>query len=182
MISARRISYVVKTLVIVELFTILPLIYCVVMYGSPVVLYTHGLHYYWTFGYGRPVFGIVLICMGIFSDMHALARYLCVLGAMGQAAFDAVSSVEVSDYIEQVKNFHASNGNYTNQTLNWYYWRDIGSFGLCVLLIFTCLHLACIVGLFQPQLISYPQIVGGEIDRPNVFLQQRKVRQVFEYL
>jgi hypothetical protein len=180
--SARKVSYVVKILVILELFLILPLISCVVSWGSPVVLYSHGLHYYWTFGYGRPVFGIVFICLGIFSDMHALARYLCVIGALVQAAFDAVSSVEVSDYIDQVKNFHASNGNYTNQTLSLYYWRDIASFGCCVLLVLTCLHLACIVGLFQPQLISYPQIAGGQIDRPNVFHEQRKVRQVFDYL
>jgi hypothetical protein len=180
--SARKVSYVVKALIILELFIILPLIYCVVSLGSPVVLYTHGLHYYWTFGYGRPIYGIVMICLGLFSDMHALARYLCVLGALGQAAFDAISSVEVSDYLAQVKNFHAPNGNYTTESLTWYYWRDIGSFGFCVLIILTCLHLACLVGLFQPQLISYPQIVGGDIDRPNVFFQQRKVRQVFDYL
>lgn len=180
--SARKVAFVVKVLVIFQLFLILPLIYCVVSWGSPVVLSFRGLHYYWTYGLCRPIFGIVFISFGVFSDMHALARYLCVIGALGQAVFDAVSSIEVSEKIDQVKNFAAPNGNYTNLTLWLYYWRDIGSFGCCVLIVLTCLHLACIVGLFHPQLISYPQIAGGHIDRPSVFREQRKVRQVFEYL
>lgn len=181
-IAARKLSFLLKLIIILELFIILPLIYCVVDLGSPVILYSHGFNYIWTFGYGRPIFGILCMSLGIFSDMHALARYICVLGTLGQAGIDAMSSSLVKEYITQVKRYNAPTQDYTMESLHLYYWRDIVSFGFCVWIMLSCLHLSCIVGWFQPQLISYPSIAGGDIDRPNVFLQQRKIRQVYDYL
>ena len=118
----------------------------------------------------------------MFNDMHSFSRYFCLLGSFTQGIIDAMSSFIVSNYLIQVKQNSAPTELYSIQLLNFYYWRDIISFGFCIWIILTCLHLCCIIGFLQPQLISYPQITGGEIDRPNVFQKQRKIRQIYDYL
>eukprot|EP00602_Paraphysomonas_sp_CaronLab_P000288 CAMPEP_0185032232 /NCGR_PEP_ID=MMETSP1103-20130426/20174_1 /TAXON_ID=36769 /ORGANISM="Paraphysomonas bandaiensis, Strain Caron Lab Isolate" /LENGTH=171 /DNA_ID=CAMNT_0027568053 /DNA_START=401 /DNA_END=916 /DNA_ORIENTATION=+ len=119
--------------------------------------------------------------MGVFSEMHALARWICIFGALVLALFDAVSAVLVYDYIDQVRHYNAPNGEYTTEILVFYYWRDIASFGMSAWIVLTCLHLSCIVGWCQPQFVPYTSIVGGEVDRSSVFKEQRSIRRMYDY-
>lgn len=180
-IAARKVTFVLKVFIVCELFAILPLIYCVVMYGSPITLKSHETDYYWTFGYGRPVFGIVMLSLGLFAEMHAVMRWMCKAGCVAQATFDFLSAFLVYDYIHQVNHYNASTGSYSLQLLNYYFWRDVGSFGLSVLILLLALHLSNIVGLCQPQLISFQAIVGGDFDRLAVLNREREKRRIKDY-
>lgn len=55
------------------------------------------------------------------------------------------------------------------------------SFGLSVSLILLVLYLSNLVGFFQPPLITYQSIVGGGIDRADVFNTQRTTRKLFDF-
>ena len=180
-LAARKVAFTLKILVLIEMFVILPLIYCVVSLGSPIPLYSKDYNYVWIYSYGRPVSGIILISMGLFSDMHALARWFCILGTIIQAGADGYSSVQVYNYLEQVHENNAPNGEYTTETLTRYYWRDVGSFGIFVMLLLMCLHLSNIVGWCHPQWIGYTAIVGGDVDRSSVFHEQRSKRRIFDF-
>jgi hypothetical protein len=180
-IAARKVSFTLKMFLILELFVILPLIYCVISLGSPVPLTSKDMNYSWVYSFGRPVCGIIMLSLGMFSDMHALARWICIVGTIVQAAGDGYSAVKVYDYLDQVHENNAPNGEYTTETLTWYYWRDVASFALCVLLLLLCLHLSTIVGWCHPQLIFYAHIVGGEVDRTSVFEEQRGLRRRFDF-
>ena len=180
-LAARKVAFTLKATIVAELFVLLPLIYCVVSLGSPIPITSKDINYHWMYNYGRPVSGIGLLSFGMFGDMHAVARWICIVGCIIQATSDAYSAVQVYHYMEQVDENHAPNGEYSSRTLSWYYWRDIGSFGLCILLLMVCLHLSTIVGWCQPQLISYPAIVGGEGDRTSVFQEQRASRRIFDF-
>lgn len=180
-IAARKISYVLKCAVIIELFGLLPLFYCYIVFSPPVASSTYNFEHYWTFGFGRPVFGIIFISFGLFGEMHAFARLICASFCVLQGCFDAISSLKVYSHIHDVRTMNSPLGDYTMQTLHWYYWRDVGSFGMCIWILLLCLHLSNVVGWCQPPLITYQAVVGGDIDRASIFSRIRESRKVFDY-
>ena len=180
-IAARRISFVLKTLVIIALFLQLPLLYCYVIYGSPITLSEKDETYYMTFGWLRPVSVIVFLCFGLFAEMHAGPRYLCLFGSIVGFFFDAVSAVRVHLYYYQVVDHNAPTGLYTKELLRYYFYRDMLSFCLLMYITLMTLHLFAVIGWWQPPLINYQSIVGGEIDRLTIFQQQRNIRRMYDY-
>jgi hypothetical protein len=108
-IAARKVSYVLKVITIMELFVVLALVYYTIELSSPVTVVSN-FEKYWVFGFGRPSFGIIFICLGLFAEMHSLPRALCAIGCVAQGCIDAISSVMVYDYIYQVDNFSAPLG------------------------------------------------------------------------
>lgn len=180
-IAARRVSYFLKALVICALFIQLPLLYCYIVYGSPVTLSEKDETYYMTFGWLRPVAVIVFLCFGLFADMHAGPRYICLIGAIIGFFFDAVSAVRVYLYYYQVRDHDAPTGLYNQSLLRYYFYRDVASFCLAMYIALLTLHLSAVVGWCQPPVINYQSIVGGEVDRLSVFRQQRHIRRMFDY-
>lgn len=179
--AARKVSYLLKTLVILSLFVQLPLLYCYIIYGSPITLSEKDETYYMTFGWLRPISVIVLLCFGLFADMHASPRYICLVGAIVGFFFDAVSAVRVHLYYYQVVDHDAPTGLYTEKLLRYYFYRDMLSFCLAMYVTLMVLHLFAVVGWCQPPVINYQSIVGGEVDRLTIFQQQRQIRRVYDY-
>lgn len=180
-VAARRVSYLLKTLVLFALFIQLPLLYCYIIYGSPITLSEKDETYYMTFGWLRPVGVIVLLCFGLFAEMHAGPRYICLVGAIVGFFFDAVSAVRVHLYYQQVIDHDAPTGLYTETLLQYYFYRDMLSFCLAMYITLMTLHLFAVVGWCQPPIINYQSIVGGEVDRITIFQQQRQIRRVYDY-
>ena len=180
-LAARRVSFVLKTLVVVALFVQLPLLYFYILYGSPVTLSEKDETFYWTFSWSRPVYVIVFLSFGLFADMHAGPRYLCLMGSAGSFFFDAISAVRVYLYYYQVIDHDAPLGSYTEGSLRFYFYRDMLSFCITVYITLMVLHLCAVVGWWQPPVINYQSIVGGEVDRLTVFQQQRQIRRIFDY-
>ena len=118
--------------------------------------------------------------MGLMGEAHAVFRILCVCGALLQCPFDTFSAVLVGEQIEQVQNFNAPTGNYTYNSLVMYYWRDIASFGICVLMAMLGLHLCCIVGFVQAPYIAYQSISGGARDRLLVLEEESDRRKQYD--
>lgn len=180
-LAARRVTYLLKALVIFALFVQLPLLYCYISYGSPIILSEKDETFYMTFGWLRPVSVIVLLCFGLFAEMHAGPRYICLAGGIVGFVFDAISAVRVYLYLYQVIDHAAPTGLYTETTMRLYFYRDMLSFGLCMYITLVTLHMLALVGWCQPPLITYQSIVGGEVDRLTVFQQQRQIRRVYDY-
>ena len=180
-LAARRVSYLLKTLVIFALFIQLPLLYCYIIYGSPITLSEKDETYYMTFGWLRPISVIVLLCFGLFADMHAGPRYICLVGAIVGFFFDAVSAVRVHLYYYQVVDHDAPTGLYTETLLRYYFYRDMLSFCLAMYITLMTLHLFAVMGWCQPPVINYQSIAGGEVDRVTIFQQQRQIRRVYDY-
>lgn len=180
-LAARRVSYLLKILVIFALFIQLPLLYCYIIYGSPITLSEKDETYYMTFGWLRPTSVIVLLCFGLFAEMHAGPRYICLVGAIVGFCFDAISAVRVHLYYYQVVDHNAPTGLYTETLLRYYFYRDMLSFCLAMYITLMTLHLFAVVGWCQPPVINYQSIVGGEVDRLTIFQQQRHIRRMYDY-
>lgn len=118
--------------------------------------------------------------MGMMGEAHAVFRVLCVCGALLQCPFDAISAMLVGEYIDQVQNYNAPNGNYSDSSRIMYYWLDISSFGLCVLMCMLGLHLCCIVGFVQAPYVTYQSISGGSRDRLLVLDEESDRRKQYD--
>lgn len=113
--------------------------------------------------------------------MHAVFRTLSVCGAVAQAAFDALSAVQVGEYYNQVKYFNAPSGNYTLASMYDYYWMDIISFGISTYILLLGLHQCCIVGFIQLPYVNYQAIRGGDVDRVETMRREVVKRSLFDF-
>jgi hypothetical protein len=183
-IAARKASRVILVLTGLEVFWIAPLIYCVGNLGSPVLVgaaLTYGTGTSWVFGWGRPCMGIAFIAFGATASMHPVPRFVCMTGCALQIIFDAMSAFQVRNYIDEMDTSAApAPPNYTRQLLLYYYWRDVSSIGVALVLLLMVAHLALVVGCCYPPLIPYRLIEGGDLDRCEVMRQQSRLRQEYD--
>jgi len=180
-IAARRVMGGLRVLLFINTLSCLVLLYLVAALGRPIpVPYkSYALAYgsnnsgSWIFDYPRPVWGLVIIGIGVFGDMHPAPRILCMLGCLLQMLCDGISYVFVNDYIVQHDTYAAPfEGIYTSGAMIVYKYRDIVSMALNVWILLLCAHLTCLVGWCEPQLITYQMIVGGQLDRCEIMRMQ----------
>lgn len=187
-IAARKSVKCLKLLIAIETLLCFPLLYSVFYYGNPIAtpLSLYSLPYSstssdsWVYGYGRPLFGIVFVGVGVFGDMHPAPRYVCIVSAFFQAIVDAMSSVLVYSYRQQVITNKAPTGNFDNASMAFYMYRDLLSFAVLVYLIVMCSHVSCVLGWCAPQHISFPVLLGGHLDRCEVLRFQLQERLEYE--
>lgn len=75
--AAKKLLIPVRFVSLIEVFWLVPLLYCVISFGSPIRLgpYTpYGVNNSWIYGFGRPCMGIVLINFGMVAGMHPAPR------------------------------------------------------------------------------------------------------------
>lgn len=175
-VAASNMITFLRILVFTEVLSNLMLLYFAIGLGPPIVLHaytSYGNGDSWIYGYARPLVGILCIGMGTMGDMHAMFRWMCVIGVVHQIIFNALSAFQIGQYIDQVKQLSAPTGDYTLTALNIYYWRDVLSFGLCIwILLLNSLFLS-VVGLTNRPFIRYQEIAGGDFDRAAVMREQR---------
>lgn len=177
-IAARHVLAVLRSFLVAELLLNCLLLYMYTYKGEPIVLHAvtdYGNGTSWIYGAGRPVCGMILITFGLVADMHPLARFVCLFGAMLQVATDAISAIQIRDLLSQIHNFHVAQTNYSSQWLNAYLWRDLVSFGVCICIFCLCAHFSSIAGWWTP-LIGYRVISGGDMDRCQVMRESREHR------
>jgi hypothetical protein len=172
--AARRTSRILKNCVMIELVCNLILLNSTLSMGSPINLnqflpYDNGDS--WTYGYGRPISGLILISFGFLAEMHSAARIICIAGCTSQIVVDSFSSFQVGSLLQEVRYFDSPSGNYSYDSLLFYTRRDFLSLFISTLSLFLCSYLSCIVGWCQPQLISYQVIRGNDLDRASVMRQ-----------
>lgn len=180
-ISARAILKFLRTAIFFETICNLMLLYFVIDAGSPLSLYeitSYGKGQgSWVYGYGRPMFGLIMIGVGSVGDMHPLPRYCCFFGALIGVIGDALSAYQVGNYIQSISDQNAPlTGKYTETSMEVYFWRDIVSFGLGVWISLLIVHCICVIGLWQPPFISFQSIMGGDFDRCEVMRSQRSMK------
>ena len=178
-VAAKRVLSVVRILIMIEAIFLIILLYYVIKYGSPLQL--HALLELeggtsWLYSYGRPVSGILLITIGMMGEMHPIPRLVCIFGCFYEICLDSLSAVQVQDYYHQLQTMNAPSGLYSEQSLLYYYYRDIISIGLCSAILFFVSHLTCILGFCHPQLIPLHNLSGGEYDRAAVMREHREYR------
>eukprot|EP01041_Mallomonas_annulata_P002540 gene2541-4952_t len=184
--AANKVIFILRLLVLIEMLACFLLLYIVIAYGSPLpapfksaaMAYGTRDSNSWVYGYARPITGIVTIIMGAFGEMHPAPRFLCIFGAILQAFCDGLSAVGVMDYIDQFINYSAPLGQYNLLLMTIYLYRDLISLAVNVWIILLCSHLANVVGWWEPQLISYQSIVGGDLDRCQVMREQMDIRSM----
>ena len=182
--AARKVITIIRICIIIELFALLPLIYCVIELGGPLKL--HSITQYgskgdsWLYGWGRPVLGLVVVGVGAIGDMHIYPRVICILGCCQQIVMDGLSEFQIRNYYTQVLHKGAPTGLYTSSMLYAYYWRDLISVFLCFLILLEMCYFSCIVGWGTIPYLSYSIISGGELDRCSAMRIQRERRRVIE--
>ena len=188
-VAARLVVKIVKLLTLLQLIALLWLLYDVIKHGSPIQLNpvtqfsgskNSGSNISWNYGYARPVSGMIFFVMGFFSDMHFSFRFCVMTGCWIQAVTTGLSAFQVNGYYHQVVYKSAPLNNFSRRSLQIYYWRDIFTLGLSMLLLYYILHLSILVGLLNRPFISYQEINGGDIDRCKVMLEQREQRKIQE--
>lgn len=187
-IAARKSVKILKLLIALETVLCLPLLYSVYYYGNPIStpLSSYALPYSstsstsWVYGHGRPLFGIVFVGIGVFGDMHPAPRYVCIISALFQGILDAMSSVLVYSYRQQVMTNGAPSGNFTSASMAFYMYRDLLSFAVLVYLVLMCSHVSCVLGWCAPHYISFPVLAGGHLDRCEVLRLQMHEREDYE--
>jgi hypothetical protein len=179
--SARRVIALIRLCVVVEVLLMMPLLYCVITVGAPLKLHAYTVYdskgNSWLYGWGRPIVGLVFVGIGLIADMHMYPRVLCMLGCIHQVVMDGLSEFQVHNYYKQGVHRNAPTGKYTAEMLHLYYWRDLVSIGIGLLLILYLSYFSSIVGWGLRQRISYASIVGGDLDRCATMRQQREIRR-----
>lgn len=181
-LAANKLIKIIRVVVFFEVLAMLLLLYCTISLGPPLVLNaftSYGNGDSWLYGYGRAISGLITVFAGAIGDMHPIARLVCLFGAVGELVGDALSSFQVDGYLTEHEKSNAPLGHYNIFMMNLYFYRDIASFGLCLLLLFTMGHFTCLTGFCSPSLLSYQTIAGGELDRCEVMRQQRKLYKAY---
>jgi hypothetical protein len=182
-IAAKKVLSVVRYVAILEALWLLPLLYCVIDFGSPILInpYTaYGNGNSWIYGFGRPCLGIVLIFFGIVAGMHPAPRVMCILGCAQAIIFDSFSAFQIGSYYTQIQQNSAPQaGKYSKIELLYYYYRDVSSIAISSYLLMMTLFLTLILGCYQ-SLIPFRILDGGDLDRCEVMRRQMKVRRYID--
>lgn len=177
-VTARNITRLLRLYITLEYALNIFLLVMVVNFGAPIpapsqwTSYNIGNGESWTYGYGRPLCGLLFIGLGGVGDMHPLARYICLLASIAQLTCDSFSAYQVHAYMDQVNHHDAPLYNYNIDLMKSYYWRDIISFSLCMSIVVNMLYLIIITGFFNPPLVSYQKIDGQDLDRVSMMHKQ----------
>ena len=106
--------------------------------------------------------------IGSFSEMHHFCRYICMIGCIIEICFDSISCIQVYSYYQSIlSNSAPLVGSYSNQSYQFYIWRDIVSIGLCFLITLFLTYLFTLLG-WGSQHVPFWQIAGGHLDRETV--------------
>lgn len=178
-LAARKVLGYLRLAVVMELISNAFLLFMFIYKGPPLTLHAvtdFGNNSSWIYGFPMPVFGLVFITLGTVVDMHFLARFMCLFGALLQAISNAISAVQIHDLLFQISFYKVQPSNYSYAWLAVYYYRNIFSFALCVFIALLCAHFTSIIGCFGNSFISYQVISGGGMDRCEVMRQNREIR------
>mmetsp|Transcript_11216 Transcript_11216/g.10824 ORF Transcript_11216/g.10824 Transcript_11216/m.10824 type:complete len:252 (-) Transcript_11216:1207-1962(-) len=182
-IAAKKVLRVVRYAVILEALWLLPLLFCVIEFGSPILIdpfTAYGDGNSWIYGFGRPCLGVVLIFFGIVAGMHPAPRIMCILGCAQAIVFDSFSALQVGDYFNQIQQHSAPPaGKYSKLELLYYYYRDVSSIAISSYLLMMTLFLSLILGCYQ-SLIPYQILDGGDLDRCEVMRRQMQIRRYID--
>ncbi len=182
-IAARKVIKTLRLFVLLELVCLCILFDFYFTRGNPIYLHA-GLQFgdgdSWLYGYARPIFGFVFICMGMFGDMHPAPRIICMVTCLIQIFSDSISAFQIRDQYHQAKVFDTGTNGYSLHDLLVYYWRDIVSIGLSTLCLLFSGLLTCIVGWCSPQLIHPSLISGRDYDRQTILHIARDKRKDME--
>lgn len=182
-ISARKVLILIRTIVIFELVLLVWLLFCYITYGSPIntnpvtPYMSDNKQQSFVYGFGRPVLGIVLIGMGLFSDMHLAFRLAAIIGSSIESVLDGLSAFQIKILLDEVIHGTASSGVYPKHIIGWYYWRDIISIANSITIVYLVLHFSFLLLWSLPR-ITYQNLEGGELDRCEVMRKQRMARKL----
>jgi hypothetical protein len=178
-ITAKNLIRLLRLFILFELILSIILLNYAVSLGSPLNLHaalSFGNGESWLYNYPRPTLSFILIGFGMLSDMHGSMRFLCLIGSCFEAFCDVLAAYQINDYAVQVKNQSAPSNGYSSYNFSVYYWREILSFGFCVIIFLLTALISCIVGWY-PQIIPY-SVLNGTYDRCAVMREQRKNRKL----
>ena len=181
-IAARKVARVILFVTAVEICWMSPLIYCVSNLGSPITIdafTSYGKNgQTWLYGYGRPCMGISFMAFGVAASMHPTPRIVCMIGCIMEIIFDSLSAFQVRNYCDTMVTFAApAPPNYTRQLLLYYYWRDVTSIAVAMVLLLMTIHLTILVGCCHPPMIPYRMLEGGDLDRCEIMRQNLRIRR-----
>jgi len=134
----------------------------------------------WLYGYSRPTFGLCFIGIGLFSELHPAIRIICLIGALFQFTCDFFSAYEVHNYYYQVEHLDAPDHGYSRRMYATYYWRDIISTCVDIIIALICCQLCTIIGWCEPQLIHPSLISSKDLDRYQSMHYSRAMRHQME--
>ena len=121
----------------------------------------------------RPVIGLLSIGCGLIGDLHPAPGIICVLGCLFLILFNAFSCTEITNHLYAILSYGSPSGDYTKNGLLMYYYRDIVGIACASASMFCMLQYLVLVGFFQPQLIPYDVVFGGEKNRPASMRRDR---------
>jgi hypothetical protein len=180
--SAKTIIKFIRIYIGTEIILLFFLLYNRIFYGSP-ILYINAISNFggksndsYIYGLWRPLVGLFLISFGLIGDMHYIPRLLCIFGCLIQVIGDSFSSFQIDDLIFQKMHRNYPTGDYSYNKLLYYYWRDIGSFGLSFCILMLMCYFSILLGWYGKPYISYQNIEGGDIDRSKTMREQRRIR------
>jgi hypothetical protein len=178
-VVAKKITTIIRFVSILETLWMVPLLYCAIDLGSPIILSTlpYNIGVSWIYGFGRPSLGIVLIIFGLIAGIHPLPRLICITGCAQAIIFDSISAFQINDYQSQMRNNLAPvPSNYSTAMLSNYYFRDISSIAICTYLLMTTSFASVILGCYGPQTMPYVRVDGESFDRCQIMKQQSTLR------
>jgi hypothetical protein len=140
----------------------------------------------WLHHFPRALTSLFFVGTGVGSAYHVFPALLCVLACFLDIISSTVSAVELRDYINQsLSNNAPLGGDWTKDTIMWYYYRDIVSIALSSAVLFSVLHIMVLIGhLGNPlssfnaaegssdgaqadRVLYYDKVAGGHLDRSS---------------
>lgn len=165
----RLLVKVARLLLSICLLLLVPLVLCAGQeYPAPVptpVTEYENKKGSWNYGFGRPLWGMTCIAIGLFLDYHPAVRWICVQGLVITLVGDAVSVFDLVNHLDCVNAERcALVAPYTVEAMQFLCWRDlVGSFfGVWALL--QVLYLAVSIGLCNTR-HTYSALHPGQHNR-----------------
>lgn len=180
--AAKRLMISLRLAIIAEIVCLMILLYNSVKYGNPLPLnYSWVIRpgFSWIYDFPRPVAGILLIGVGLGSDMHRFIRCLVVVVCILQIVSDSISAIETHAYYDQMVLKEALSPHYSSDGVYQYYYRDIASIGLTTVIFCISLHMILLLGVKATPKYSYHELAGGDFDRNDVMQRERSKRAVY---
>ena len=146
----------------------------------------------WLHHMPRAVTSLFFVGAGVGAAYHSFPALLCVLACFLDLISSIISAVELRDYINQsLSNGAPLGGDWTKDTIMWYYYRDITSIALSSAVLFSVLHVMILLGYMgsplrhlpgnggaawedgRDRLLTYDKVAGGHLDRAARLREQR---------
>lgn len=182
-IAARSLLRFLRLFILIELVLIFILFTFYLNYEKLIQynsIFAYGNGDDWLYGYSRPTFGLCFIGLGLFGEVHPAIRITCLIGALFQFTCDFFSAYEVHNYYYQVEHLDAPSHGYSHRMYATYYWRDIISTCVNIIIALICCQLCTIIGWCEPQLIHPSLISSKDLDRYQSMHYSRAMRHQME--